>query len=138
MTFRELCDLKGISPSYTRMRVYEYLDEFKNHATVDQIYQSLKEELPTLSKTTVYNILNLFIENNITKGLNIDSNEARFEIVHEEHSHFKCDVCSTIYDIPTIDTLNDYKNIPNFKVTEKEVVLKGICPSCIKKIEKEI
>ena len=50
---------KDISPSIQRIRVLEYLQNSKNHPTVDNIYNDLIKEIPTLSKTTVYNILKL-------------------------------------------------------------------------------
>ena len=51
-----------IKPSYQRIKIFQYLVENKNHPTVDMIYKALCTEIPTLSKTTVYNTLNLFIE----------------------------------------------------------------------------
>ena len=52
----------GIKPSYQRMKIYEFLLQNRIHPTVDTIYRALNKEIPTLSKTTVYNTLNLFIE----------------------------------------------------------------------------
>ena len=51
----------GISPSITRIKIYEYLYGNKNHPTVNDVYISLSEEIPTLSKTTVYNTLKMFV-----------------------------------------------------------------------------
>jgi Fe2+ or Zn2+ uptake regulation protein len=130
-TFKEIFREKGISPSYTRTRIYHYLEDSKNHPTVDEIYTELKEELPTLSKTTVYNVLNLFIEKRLAKLVNMNSSEARYELYEEEHSHFKCDVCGTIYDIPKIKTNYDHSKLGTFKVKSEEVNLSGICPKCI-------
>ncbi|MBE9492712.1 MAG: transcriptional repressor, partial [Bacteroidetes bacterium] len=45
----------GIKPSYQRVRVFEYLIKNKSHPTVDTVYKALADEIPTLSKTTVYN-----------------------------------------------------------------------------------
>ena len=53
----------NIKPSLQRIAVYSYLIEKKNHPTVDMIYSDLHPTMPTLSKTTVYNTLKLFIEN---------------------------------------------------------------------------
>ena len=50
----------NIKPTFPRMKIYEYLMEHKNHPSVDSVYQELVEEIPTLSRTTVYNTLHLF------------------------------------------------------------------------------
>ena len=52
----------NIKPSLQRLAIYSYLLEKKNHPTVDMIYSDLHPSMPTLSKTTVYNTLKLFIE----------------------------------------------------------------------------
>jgi len=52
----------GISPSIQRLKVYEYMLLHRNHPSVNMIYEGIKDEIPTLSKTTVYNILKLFIK----------------------------------------------------------------------------
>ena len=133
MEFREVCKDKSISPSYTRMRIFDFLQESKSHPTVDEIYTNLKPELPTLSKTTVYNVLNLFIEKEIADSVNLSPTEARYELVINKHSHFKCEVCNTIYDIPYIKPQINTESLEGFIVEKDEVTLKGICSKCATK-----
>ena len=63
---------KGIRPLSYRIKVLEYLSLNRNHPTVDQIYKDLKEELPAVSKATIYNTLNLFEEHEMVKIILID------------------------------------------------------------------
>ena len=53
---------KDIRPSYHRIKVLEYLFDHEDHPTADEIYAVLHSQIPTLSKTTVYNTLNSFVE----------------------------------------------------------------------------
>jgi len=129
--FIQLCKDKGISPSFTRKRIFEYLEEHKNHPTVDQIYQALSSELPTLSKTTVYNVLSLFIEEEIVQSINTSSNEKRYEIIISDHAHFTCKVCQKIFDIPKVHTSYDSAAFLGFLVEREEVNFVGICPNCM-------
>lgn len=71
----------NIKPSFQRMKIFEYLVKNNSHPTVDEIYKEVVSEIPTLSKTTVYNTLNLFIEANILKGLSIEDNEVRYDAI---------------------------------------------------------
>lgn len=132
MQFKDICKEKNISPSYTRMRIFDYLKVAKTHPTVDMIYKSLKPELPTLSKTTVYNVLDLFIKENIVVPVNLSSGEQRYEILAEKHSHFKCNVCGEVYDIPAVNLNLAKEHTKDFKIESEEVLLKGICSKCIK------
>ena len=42
----------GIKPSVQRMKIFQYLLDHHTHPTVDDIFQNLSPEMPTLSKTT--------------------------------------------------------------------------------------
>ena len=53
---------KDIKPSVQRLAVMTYLLEHRTHPTVDEIYSELQDKIPTLSKTTIYNTLKLFVE----------------------------------------------------------------------------
>lgn len=130
LTFKEICKEKGISPSYTRMRIYDYLEDSHTHPTVDEIYQDLSDELPTLSKTTVYNVLNLFIEKHLVSAIFANKNEKRYEINDPNHSHFTCDVCGKIYDIPRVQTTYTDADMKEFTITQEEVNLRGVCKEC--------
>jgi hypothetical protein len=50
---------KNINLSHQRLKVLEYLTQNRSHPTVDQIFTDLQKEMPTLSKTTVYNTLRM-------------------------------------------------------------------------------
>jgi Fe2+ or Zn2+ uptake regulation protein len=132
-TFKEILENKGISPSYSRMRIYAYFEQENHHPTIDEIYQALKPELPTLSKTTVYNTLNLFNEKGLTECVITESLEQRYELVNHKHSHFKCNECGEIYDIPYIKPNYDMKELSGFIVSNDIVTLTGICVTCQKK-----
>lgn len=120
-----------IKPSYQRIKIYEYLYEKMNHPTVDLIYKSLVGEIPTLSKTTVYNTLKLFIDKGITSTVTIEDNEVRYDVIMNAHGHFKCTSCGAIYDIKY-----DFKDVAmnelkGFEVKETQVHVKGKCNQCL-------
>lgn len=117
-----------ISPSFTRVKILEYIQDSKHHPTVDDIFSSLIDELPTLSKTTVYNVLNLFEEKNIVKSLLLDKTVTRYEMVEEEHAHFKCNVCGSVFDIPKPEII--MPTLRGFTIEEDEVTFKGTCSDC--------
>ena len=121
---------KDISPSVQRIRVLEYLQNSKNHPTVDNIYNDLVKEIPTLSKTTVYNILKLFTEKNIARTVRIGNNEARYDGNTSTHGHFKCDKCGNIYDFNVnMDELK-LPGLDKYKINEYHIYLNGVCEKC--------
>lgn len=123
----------NIKPSYPRLKILEYLMKYRNHPTADQIYGELVKEMPTLSKTTVYNTLNRFIEGNVAISLSIDNNETHYDATVKDHGHFKCEKCEKIYDFE-LDMENvKEKGLEGFKINSRGIFYKGICPECINK-----
>ncbi|GFZ33455.1 transcriptional repressor [Clostridium zeae] len=122
----------GISPSYQRKRILEYLNERQNHPNVNQIYEELVKDIPTLSKTTVYNTLNMFVEKKLVEAITIEGNEIRYDLFNPQgHGHFKCENCGTVYDIDMDINFSKIKNLEGFKVKEQSFHFKGICKNCL-------
>lgn len=125
---------KNIKPSIIRIKVLSYILEHKDHPTVDMIYNALKDELPTLSKTSIYNTLTILCDSGLVKVRTIDKNETRFDTVldcvEKDHGHFKCNICNNVYDFNIkIDILNaDYLN--DFTITQRDVFFYGVCDKC--------
>lgn len=120
----------GIKPSYQRMKIFEYLIKHHNHPTVDMIYRELVPNIPTLSKTTVYNTLNLFIEKKITSLIIIEENETRYDADTSVHGHFKCHECSKVYDLDIDLDRIEIPMLEQHQVAEHHFYFKGTCKHC--------
>jgi Fe2+ or Zn2+ uptake regulation protein len=122
---------KNINLSYQRLKVLEYLTQNQCHPTVEQIFTVLHEDISTLSKTTVYNTLHVLVEAGLVRVITIDQNETRYDINVENHGHFKCDSCGTIYDFGIdMDKLSPV-TLKDFKISDRSVYFKGICSDCL-------
>lgn len=122
-----------IKPSYQRLKIFEYLIENKTHPTVDEIYRALNNKIPTLSKTTVYNTLNIFIEKGIARVITIEENETRYDADMSHHGHFKCIECGKVYDIPVNLDEKNLEKLKDFEILEYNIFFKGKCKSCLNK-----
>lgn len=122
----------GIKPSIQRIAVMEYLMKSHSHPTADEIYNALSPEIPTLSKTTVYNTLRLFVEQGAAIALTIDERNANFDANTSPHAHFLCKRCSRIYDLPVeAKRLLSSVEVPEqFEATEVSIYVRGLCKDC--------
>ena len=120
----------NIRPSVQRIAVLNYMYNTKSHPTVDEIYLDLHKSIPTLSKTTVYNVLKSFVEDGIILALNIDDKNVRYDATISEHSHFKCESCQVVYDLPKIE--HNVSEINGFKINKTHTYYWGLCPDCLK------
>lgn len=125
----------NIKPSVQRIAVMDYLLKHRTHPSVEEIYSALSEDMPTLSKTTVYNTLKLFAEQGAAQMLTIDEKNVCFDGDTSLHAHFLCKRCGKIYDLsipePMKETLES--NIEGYSVDELHYYYKGTCKNCLKK-----
>ena len=112
----------------------EYLYQNQCHPTADQIFTDLQRDISTLSKTTVYNALHILAGAGLVRVITIEDNEARYDIVVENHGHFKCDSCGSIYNFRIdVDSLVS-DDLRDFKIDDKNIYFKGVCPGCLSNI----
>jgi len=121
-----------VRPSQQRLMILEYLLIHHNHPSVDMIYNELLVRVPTLSKATVYNTLNLFLQAGLVKVLDIVENESRYDIITDFHGHFKCDACGSIYNFQVSEKALVSDELSGFAINNMNVYFKGICPNCLK------
>lgn len=127
----------GIKPSVQRIAVMKYLLTHKTHPTVEEIYDALHGEISTLSKTTIYNTLKLFVERGAALQLNIEDKCVHFDGDISAHAHFMCQHCGMIYDIfpskmPIINELSSLE-FGSHNIQNVQLNLTGVCEKCMKK-----
>jgi len=119
-----------IRPSLPRTQIYKYLVEHRNHPTVDTIYLALQNQLSSLSKTTVYNTLRLFVDKGIVWTIGIEDNELRFDADVTPHGHFKCVKCKGIFDFETDVNSIQINGLKDFEAYDYHLYVKGVCRLC--------
>lgn len=128
---RQHLEMHDVKPSHHRIKVYQYLVENRNHPNADMIYRELSAEIPTLSKTTVYNTLSLFVEKGLVSLITIAENEMRYDADTSLHGHFRCHSCSTITDLRLRDSTLDFEDLDQYRVDESHLYFKGLCANCL-------
>ena len=128
---------KGIRPTYQRLIIFKYMDEKRIHPDVDTIYLSVKDEVPTISRTTVYNTLHLFIEKGLVKEITITGNMSHYDIVGQPHHHLLCKTCNKIYDLPYECCFHSTGLINGHQVDGMQGYFMGKCRNCVQKEQSE-
>jgi Fur family peroxide stress response transcriptional regulator len=123
----------GIRPSYQRVSIFGYLCKKKSHPTADEIFHALEGKIPTLSKTTVYNTLELFVKKGVARRIAIDESASRFDADVSLHGHFICAGCGRIIDFKVKDGDLCPQMPEGCEVFERDVFYRGLCPECLKK-----
>lgn len=125
----------GVRPLQKRVKIMHYLISNRNHPTVDVIYNDLVKKIDSLSKTTVYNVLNLFIQEGLVTALNIENNELRYDADTSAHGHFKCKICGGVFNFNIKKEDLPSPALHGFRIDEFQYSLKGVCSFCIEKMD---
>ncbi len=125
----------GVKPSLQRLAILKYLLQSKKHPTADMIYGELKGELPTLSKATVYNTLNLLSELGAVREVSIGMQERRFEGIIEPHGHLVCRECGKLHDVELgAKIIKRSMQVPcEHSLEGVDIYFSGVCKDCVKR-----
>lgn len=79
----------GIRPTAQRLRVAAILLTAPRHLTAEQILAALRESAGHVSKATVYNTLNLFVEQGLAREIHADPERCVYDSTMAPHHHFQ-------------------------------------------------
>jgi Fur family peroxide stress response transcriptional regulator len=127
----------GIKPTYQRLRILKYLKENKTHPSADMIYKALVGEIPIISKTTVYNTLDILLKKGLVIPVIVSGTETRFDSNTSWHSHFLCEECGRVIDLDIKCEYLEKKEVEGHRIKQIQSYLKGVCRNCLKKMERK-
>ena len=107
----------GIRPSIQRVAIMKYLATHHTHPTVEEVFLALKKQLPTVSRTTVYNTLRMLSEHGAASMITIDDHRVCYDGITEPHAHFFCKRCEKVFDFETMEMPRYIKGGKNLRTS---------------------
>jgi Fe2+ or Zn2+ uptake regulation protein len=116
----------GIQATPQRIAVADFILAAKTHPSADKVWEQVRRRCPTLSRATVYNTLNLFVDKGLIKTQVLKEGTAVFDPRVEAHHHFIDVDTGQIYDVPwQALKVSGEKALRDFDVREYQVILRG-------------
>ncbi len=122
-----------------RALVLETVKSLQSHATADEVYNSIVEKHPDISKGTVYRNLNLLSEMGEIRKREIPGGADRYDHLCHDHYHARCICCGRVVDVDMDFIAELEKKILNtngFEFTGHDVIFKGFCDECVSNRQK--
>ena len=76
---------KGLRATLHNVAILEVIRKLENHPTAGNIIDLVKEEHPTISSKTVYDVLNVFIDKGLIRKVKTDNNIIRYDQIGRAH-----------------------------------------------------
>ncbi len=118
-----------------RLAIVKILAKSKGHPSVEDIYDEIKTDFPTMSLATVYRNIVLIKSFGEVLELGFPDGSNRYDGNKPyPHPHVICVKCKKIVD-PDLDTLDELKSEvaseTNFKILNHRLDFFGICSNCL-------
>lgn len=136
--FADLIKSKKMRQTPERFVILDKALEQKVHFDVDELYKDIENDYH-VSRSTVYNTLELLCECNILRKHFLNENQAAYELAEDRHLHLICLKCGAVKEVHN-DNVAEYLSTlkfrgfhPSFSSTN----IYGLCSSCSRKRKKK-
>ncbi len=103
------------------------------HPTADDVYGMIAQGHPNVSRATVYRNLSVLADTGHIRRVQLLDAAIRFDGRMTEHFHAQCRECGLVLDVMEEGCLSGLGTSlagQGFMVTDREVLLRGICAAC--------
>jgi Fur family iron response transcriptional regulator len=122
----ELLREHDIQPSAQRVAVASYALTTEEHPSADEVWERVRRSFPMVSRATVYNTLNLFVDKGLLQALVLAEGKVVFDPKVDRHHHFVDDATGAIHDVPwEALQVKNVDSLRGFDVRQYQVVLRG-------------
>lgn len=116
-----------------RVAIYKALAETTSHPTADDLYRTVKNQHPSMSRNTVYYTLGVLRQAGLVQEVNVGHEVARFDANVTVHHHLICLDCHRILDVMG-EALNQLVvsdgQARGFHILGHRVEFHGYCAGC--------
>nr|WP_073293249.1 transcriptional repressor [Parolsenella massiliensis] len=116
-----------------RELIINELRSMANHPTADEVYASIHEKHPTISKATVYRTLGRLADEGVILRVKINNGADHFDHQTFAHYHVRCTECGRVDDVevPVLDGAEKAASrTSDYVITGYTLQFDGICPAC--------
>lgn len=130
--FYERCRQSGLKITPQRIAVYKSLIQTDTHPTAEDVFNTVRQEMPSISLDTVNRTLLTLAEIGVAFVVEGSGQPRRYDGGMEDHQHFRCLKCGKIVDFvhKPFGNIEIPPQLRQCRVIRKTVYLEGYCQEC--------
>jgi Fe2+ or Zn2+ uptake regulation protein len=113
----------GLRVTPQRQAVWRIIQRADGHVTAESVYAGVLTEQPSISLTTVYQILHNLVEVGLLQQFDLGAGRMVFDTTLRSHHHV---VCTRFEVAPPPDD-----GVHGYVLASTDVVARGLCPACL-------
>jgi Fur family peroxide stress response transcriptional regulator len=132
LDFEQLCREHDLAATHQRRIIFRAVTAAPGHYSPEEIYETVRAEIPSISLATVYKNLKTFVEAGILREVSPHHGTLRVDPRLEPHHHLVCRKCKSITDIDAkfLDPVRVRHAPAGFKIEKFSVDILGLCSKC--------
>jgi len=116
----------GVRLSAHRLAVSQFVLFTGSHPSVENVWNTVKKDFPMISRATVYNTLNLFVDKGLLIRLTVGEGRVVYDPDLSPHHHIVDEDTGVVHDIPwEALEIPRIESVEGFAVTSCQVVMRG-------------
>ncbi|MDE1160775.1 MAG: transcriptional repressor [Acidobacteriaceae bacterium] len=119
--------------THQRQVLFEVMQKMHGHPSPEEVYEIVRQTVPSISLATVYKNIHLFVDCGIFREVSLHHGTRRVELNARPHHHMVCSECKSISDIEEqeLGLLPTRTKLPGgFLVERYSVDVIGLCRQC--------
>ncbi len=122
----------GLRVTPQRQRIFGILAESSTHPTAEAVYARVRQDMPTISLKTIYDVLHELVQLGEIQQLDFGEGVRRYDPTTAPHHHLICERCGKVLDV-----FADFSQVQlpheqrhGFSIRNAEVTFRGVCEEC--------
>jgi len=121
-----------------KQRILDILINSSRPMSINDIYHIIKNEIPTIAKSTIYRNIDSLLSQNLIDKYYLNDNELFYQIKDNKHHHKHyviCESCKRMFDLPLcpIDEIENVMKKEGFSISDHYIQISGTCKDCLNK-----
>ena len=133
--FNEYLDARGMRRTTERYVILKRIMEINGHFTIEELQQMIDSDGFRVSRSTVYNTVELLIEAKMLRRHVFEGMTAQYERITLPHTHLICTTCGKVKEVrdPGFAAIMNAMRFNAFNADHYTLYVYGTCSTCARK-----
>ncbi len=133
--FNEFIDAHGLRRTTERYAILSHIMNINGHFTIEELQQLIDADGFRVSRSTLYNTVELLIEAKMLRRHVFEGMQAQYERITLPHTHLICTTCGRVKEVrdPNFAAFMNARRFNAFNTDHYSLYVYGTCSSCARK-----
>ena len=136
--FSDYLDAHALRRTTERYAILNRIMNINGHFTVEELQQLLDIDGFRVSRSTVYNTVELLLDAQMLRRHVFEGMQAQYERITQPHSHLICTTCGKIKEVrdPNLAAFMNARRFNAFNTDHYSLYVYGTCSTCARKLKR--